>query len=293
MVEIRELSTKVANPALFNGLHEGIPEWLKASIWAWIEGCIGTRNNVEKGTMLALERKLRTSFGSPTFKSDLYDELKRRYDLGYRGEAGLNIVQGVLEIQNYSEKGNGRFRALFLESVLMEGSAWKVHFLKTGEARLARRVDATTVKAAKMLANQMDKSTELLSKAWEEVFSRNPDPSNSYRHSVAAIESALWPIINPNDKNATLGNMISALREKPQKWSTAIKYKVHKNLSLNEVETFTNNLQLIWDGHTDRHGTSNPIPPTQKAAEAAVVMAITVIYWARNAGIIMQEKQTK
>ena len=54
---------------------------------------------------------------------------------------------------------------------------------------------------------------DLLHEAWKAVYGRLPDPEEAYEKAITAVEQAGAPVVIPNNSNATLGSMISALRD--------------------------------------------------------------------------------
>jgi hypothetical protein len=105
-----------------------------------------------------------------------------------------------------------------------------------------------------------------------DAFGRSPKPSSAYSNSIKAIEAAAWPTVTPRDNKATLGTMLGELRSNSNSWQTSINDK-GANQGVTAVKDI---MQHIWDGQTDRHGTANPVAPSQEAAEQAVLYAVVV-----------------
>ena len=139
-------------------------------------------------------------------------------------------------------------------------------------------MDATVLAAADREKAQRSKAAEYLRTAWHYLYGRNPIPSSAYRDAVRAVEAAARPVVTPNDELATLGKMIHALRDKPDKWETVI----------GDVDTVRMMMRTIWKSQSDRHGTDDPAKPrnvSQPEAEAAVQIAVTLVHLFRTGAI--------
>ena len=102
-------------------------------------------------------------------------------------------------------------------------------------------------------------STELGRNASDATLTRN----DAYGEAVKAIEVAAKPVVTPDDPLATLGKMISAIRDEPGKWETDAEFD-------GGVQTILAMMKLAWKGQL-RHGDENaPIDVSQEAAEMTV-----------------------
>lgn len=159
-----------------------------------------------------------------------------------------------------------------ISPILIEsGSKWAV-VVNDGIAVLEERVDATTTEAFNATQTASSDSSAFLKKAWGYAFGRNPSPSEAYNYAIKAMEAAAWPIITPSNNSATLGHILGEMKAHPENWHTKI---TEQQASLGSV-MISNAMQLVWEGHTDRHGTASPVAVTQEAAEQAVFTAVMV-----------------
>ena len=143
---------------------------------------------------------------------------------------------------------------------------------------LKRRVDETVLAAANEEMNQRSNAAEYLRRAWHHVYGRNPNPSTAYHDAVRAVKAAARPVVTPKDDEATLGKMIPALLDKPEKWETVI----------GNVDTVRKMMATIWKSQFDRHGTDDttkPLNVSQPEAEAAVQMGVTLVHLFRTGAI--------
>ncbi|WP_420612093.1 hypothetical protein [Candidatus Spongiisocius sp.] len=195
-------------------------------------------------------------------------------DLIAEDTVGLDILDFCLYLCN---KSVGSAQAL--ERILDEsGSAWTVGIDLDGRYCLERRVDVTTEKAARAEIAQPGNAAAYLRDAWHYTYGRNPNSSHAFNNAVRAVEAAARPVVTPMDKAATLGKMVSALRDKPGKWETLI----------GDVETVRKMMEAIWTSQFDRHGTDDTTKPRNVStaeAEAAVQFAVTIVQIFRNEAI--------
>ena len=192
---------------------------------------------------------------------------------------GLDVIEAILATNNNVDQVADSMNAILIES----GSKWKA-VKQEGKALLEERVDSTTTAAFESASSSTaNDSSELLRKAWGFAFGRNPSPSEAYNYAIKAMEESAWPIITPNNQTATLGHILGEIKANPSKWHTQITEK-QQNLS---TTMLVDNMQLIWEGHTDRHGTASPVPVTQEAAEQAVVTAVAICTYFNRGYVVM------
>ena len=188
------------------------------------------------------------------------------------GRRGLDLLDYCLGIADHG-------LAEELQEILdRSGSAWKVGLDPEWRECLERRVDATVLAAADREKGQPSKAAEYLRTAWHHLYGRNPNPSAAYRDAVRAVEAAARPVVTPKDDLATLGKMITALNDKPEKWETVI----------GDVGTVRKMMRTIWKSQSDRHGTDDPAKPrnvSKPEAESAVQMAVTLVHLFRTGAI--------
>ena len=185
----------------------------------------------------------------------------------------LDLLDFCLGVRNDSAE------AMDLEEVLARsGSAWTVGTDHELRWCLTRRVDKTVLEVATEEMKQQGNAAEHLRSAWYHVYGRNPNPSTAYHDAVRAVEAAARTVVTPKDDLATLGKMIPALRDKPEKWGTVI----------GDVDTVRKMMETILNSQFDRHGTDDttkPLNVSQPEAEAAVQMGVTLVQLFRTGAI--------
>jgi hypothetical protein len=180
----------------------------------------------------------------------------------------LDVVDGILQLSGTAYSGTTDLELILLES----GSKWRVAETEPGNFCLEERVDATTTEAMGDMVDRGGDVAQYLTKAWNETFGRSPNPSVAYSNAIKAVEAAAWPVVIPKNNKATLGTIIQAMKDKPENFQVHITEKTPNT----GVESTRNQMSLIWEGQTDRHGTANPVAPTQEAAEQALFIAISL-----------------
>lgn len=265
--------------ASLEGPHEGVPVWLRESLWDWVDdhtwrmaGSAGFRARVfRRDLVLKIERVCRIHFefvgtdlssGRASMRVALQDPDKR-----------LTVVDFLLATESTQEQ-----RAA-LDAILLEaGSVWSVG-LRRGAPGLVRRVSPALTAAAEE-AIQEGHAGDRLAEAWNAAFGLSPDTSRAYSLAVKAIEDAAIPVVAPNDATTTLGKVIGQLKS-DSRWSLPFQ---RDDRDVSSGQALTNILKTIWAGQVDRHGgvpeeaSSVPIAVTQEAAEAAVVLAVALVH---------------
>jgi hypothetical protein len=108
--------------------------------------------------------------------------------------------------------------------------------------------------------------------AWGELMGRDPDPSNAYREAVRAVEAAAKPVLSPDNPRATLGTMIGALRDMPEKWRVGLEH--------GEPTQVLGMCQLLWKGQIDRHGSDDAdarLNVSQEEADSAFYLGVALV----------------
>lgn len=262
-----------------NNLVDDVPEWMLGSAYTWIKRFTREVTRVSRvqrereeqparERIHAIERYLQISFANdPDDPEDIFESM-----MNYVHESPtkcLDVIEAIVATNNNVDMVLESLNQILVES----GSKWKAIKNEGSFPSLEERVDTTTKEAfdAAITASTND-SGYLLAKAWGYVFGRNPSPSEAYNYAIKAMEAATWPIVAPQDNSATLGHILGELKVNPTKWRTSVTEK-ESNLG---ILMLASSMQLVWQGHTDRHGTAQPVPVSQQAAEQAVFTAVLV-----------------
>lgn len=236
---------------------EDVPAHLKLPLLAWVRMVL-SGGNLERDDDVLM--RLRMPAGGATY---LMREIQKDDALL------LDVVEDLTE-----HYGNalGEQNAAKLENLLVKAnSAYRVR--ADGQGLEMRLAPGVREQVEAVVAAATGSAGDHLTDAWNEAYSRNPNPAKAYSDSIKAVESALAPIVAPNDKLATLGKMVGAIGQAPTKWEFII--ASHR---VSGVETLVGMLKLLWDGQTSRHGGNAPTRlETLEEARAAVGIAVTVV----------------
>jgi hypothetical protein len=207
--------------------------------------------------------------------SDLLERVRRDEDLA------LDVADYMLsELQAWTRaafRGStphelATHAAAALAVILYKGgSEWEVGEIEAGRSYELTRRAVGPVRDVIVATGEISKrAQDHLLIAWSRLAGRNPDPSAAYREAVRAVEAVAKPVVTPHDEGATLGKMIAAMRDKPEKWTTTI----------GSVDDVRRMMQAVWNGQDDRHGTDDesvPLHVSAEAADAAFHMSLTLV----------------
>jgi hypothetical protein len=200
----------------------------------------------------------------------------------------LTVVDAVLQLHPVWDPGVGIPASMFkvkldgLDEILIDaGSLYRIDF--NGRC-LVRRVDATVQAAVDAaIATATSTAADHLRTAWVAAYGLHPDPDKAYDHAVLAIEDLACPLVCPRNNKATLGTVISDLRNQAAQWELSI-----ENTSTGQpagIDSIIQMLDLLWKGQSRHGGNSNSRQQTQAEAEAAVHMAAALTQWL-TAGVL-------
>lgn len=143
--------------------------------------------------------------------------------------------------------------------------------------QLVEHVDATVTAVFEQTTAIVEPITsELLRDAWRQAYGFQPNPTTAYYQAVRAVEQVACPLVLPNNPKATLGAVISHLRNAGDKWSFILVGKE----GVGTVEPIVAMLERLWTGQASRHGGGpNSRDQTQQEAETAVHLAAVLAQW--------------
>lgn len=258
----------------FDAPSEGLPAWLEGPVLQWVKrsfreaGGIAEQTGALDALQLAFRLESPLTGGSAERRNDLIRRMQRD------DEFALDTVDWMLHhwrlfvaSWNVSEWAGG------LRNLLRQGgSAWEVTATDDDAYQLTRRAVGPILEVLEHTASDAARAHAHLAAAWSKLTGRNPDPSGSYRESIRAVEAVAKPIVLPKDKLATLGLMIAALRDKPEKWTT----------NLGQVNDIRTQMEAVHKGQLDRHGTDDesiPLNVSLEEADAAFSTCLNLVRW--------------
>lgn len=276
-----ETEEKVAD---YDALHDGVPSWMESAFWAWVREALTAyyRYSDGSGRVAMLNAELseqmcqRLRIPLPNLRSMTVDYSAGRKQL----DAAMAVLVGhpaPLQIADYLLAHGVSVEPEKLEGLLERSkSAWTVG-TREGRAGLERRVPEGVQVAADAVMQRAGRAGIRLSRAWEQLYGLDPNPSEAYRLAILAVEDACVPIVSPSNTRATLGTVLAQI-ESQGDWSLPME-REHDNAASRDV--IVGMARMLWHGQHDRHGgqPSGPGNVSEGEARVAVSLAVTLVEW--------------
>lgn len=276
------LRARLAGEPVESTLHRRVPEYLAQFLRGWIAAACRLDDFVAQRAAMRL-RVIPPQI--PRVGQHAYARSDSSYVEALQqvpAEQVLEVVDAILFFHGAVGERIGGWLADYKDACLTPlsyalqdaGSAFRV---ADNLRQLVERVDATVTAAVEQTAEAADPTAaELLRDAWRQVYGWYPDPTTAYRQAVRAVEQVACPLVLPRNPKATLGTVISHLRDAGQRWSFAL---VDKDDACT-VEPLVVMVERLWSGQVSRHGGGrNSRDQTQREAEAAVHLAVVLVQW--------------
>ncbi|GAB3875390.1 hypothetical protein [Terrabacter terrigena] len=276
----------VEEVAEYDALHDGVPAWMSAAFWAWIQEAITQIQRVRNGygdvfavSMLAVElveemcQRLRIPL--PNVREEQVDQMLGQQQIA-KAMSVLRAHPSPLQVADYL-LAHGRGGQSELDEMLTRSkSAWEVG-TRAGRPGLVRRVPIGVQLAADSVMSMSGRAGVRLAKAWEELYGLEPNASAAYGFAIKAVEDAAVPVVSPTNANATLGTVLRQMEDQ-KNWQLPMNREHDKAPSR---DVLVGMLRLLWHGQHDRHGGQPSAPGDVSIEEAtvAVSMAVTLVNW--------------
>lgn len=279
--------------AQYDALHDGIPEWMDAAFWAWVQDGLTEQRRYRDGSGRVphlreneterLAQALRIPL--PNLRYPGTDPASGRQQIGSAMQVlrqhghGLQVADYMLA--HFPSPDAGALDALLERSK----SAWRVG-TRSGKRGLVRRVPLGVQVGADFVMSRSARAGVRLAEAWEDLYGLNPNPSNAYRHAILAVEDAAIPVVSPTNTSATLGTVLRQVEDQGD-WRLPMLCEHAKAPSRDVILGM---MRLLWHGQHDRHGgqPSAPGDVTEPEAAVAVAIATTLVQWF-DAGLVERE----
>lgn len=245
--------------------YEDVPEHLQGPLLRWVESKLSSAPVIER---LAVDLRFRLDDNPYQYSGSARKQVLE--ECSDDPERCLDVVEYLLHTYNL---GVSAYQDL--EALLAAGnSAYAVRADRAGlEMRTTPEVQAQVQQVVTTAAGS---AGEHLANAWNEAYSRTPDPVKSYSESIKAVEAALAPVVSPNNLKATLGTLIGQVNANPATY----KFVIGDGTNSDGVGTALGLMRLLWEGQTSRHGGVNPTRhETTEEAQAAVHIAATLVQY--------------
>ena len=209
----RPLGFEGDQAALYDALHDDVPQWMTESFWDWM-----------RKQFVYWSRASGYNAGARSnFRTNLLRDVERvcRVRIDYTGTSTTDgpkyirhVLTGVgaeLRVADYLLSRGDATSPDGLDKLLQDaGSAWKVGE-RAGRPGLVRRVPEGVQKNADSVMSSAGMAGVKLAQAWERAFGVNPDATGAYALAVRAVEDAAIPVVVPKQTNASLGHVIGQL----------------------------------------------------------------------------------
>ncbi|KLU10628.1 hypothetical protein ABL57_05660 [Kocuria sp. SM24M-10] len=156
------------------------------------------------------------------------------------------------------------------------GSGWGIGE-RQGRFALELRVPAGVLHTVDHVLSNQDKASSMLRSAWEKAYGVSPSPSDAYHDAVKAVEIVGAPLVSPNSDRATLGTIFRDLNDQESKgiWE----FVMVGSKSTSALQHLISTMKLLWHSQSDRHGSEDYKDVTVEEAQAAVLLASTLVGW--------------
>ncbi len=259
----------------FLALRKGLPSHANESIHRWLVENRSENEYMKWSFMLEFQQAARVDLGVRAADlarvSDVLQVFRKLSETHRTWLVDFELSKMSVSRPGYADPK----RVQDLRKILRDsGSSWTVKGVRQ-RYRLVEELPGAVFDIVESTLSSADKSSELLRSAWDAAFGVNPRPSHAYYDAVRSVEVISCPLISPKDLNATLGKDINVLRNSPQKW----RFAMAGSKDSSSVDSVLKMMQLLWHSQTDRHGRADYEDVTLEEAQAAVLLASTLVAW--------------
>lgn len=253
-------------------LRPGVPDSMWPSLTVWLHDDMSSQGYVRVKYFHELQNNLDIVFGLNVHGEDLLDESQVIKMVGRLSEHQL------LRVVDYRLYTRGPYNpnAERLAKILAQGRSKYEVVRRDSGYRLAERVPEGVQKAAEATFEQKTPAGALLKRAWENVYDLEPNDSLAYSQAVKAVEAAALPFLGITQETATLSHAVRAIEKRDASWRLPF-LREHTEYPSRDVILGT--LKSLYRGQRDRHGSDAYTDVTHDEAEAAVLLAVTLVGW--------------
>ena len=260
---------------------DGVPQRLREPIVAWFMHLLaGDHGSLQTARTRELEMRTDVRIGIPAeayVKWSSYTEVLRKIDPG----ALLKVVDAALSMGWYSTQQKALDAALAASR-----SKWMVG-TRMGKPGLVARVPEGVQDVVEATIAESGTAGQILVRAWGKVHALTPDDPGAYADAVRAVEIAAQPLVEPTNKEATLGGIASVMRSQGD-WRLPLREHQHAP----SAEMLVAMIRSLYRGHADRHGKDDYRDVTHEEALAGVVLAATLLSWFSSGAVQRRPAQT-
>lgn len=268
--------------AAYDALHDGVPRWMETPYWAWVQESVSVNRRYRDGSgrfemldEILVESMCQTlSIYTPNLRASEPGPYEGHQQITSAMKA-LRAHAAPLQIADYLLAHGGHGVPKNLDGILKRSRSLYQVGIRAGRSGLTRRVPLGVKENADSLFARSGSAGVRLAKSWEALYGINPDASKSYGLAIKAVEDAAIPHVSPANGRATLGTLITQIRDQ-KNWSLPMLREQEGNIS---GDVILHMMRLLWNGQHDRHGgqPSAPGDVTFDEAQVAVSLAVNLV----------------
>jgi len=266
-------------------LRDGVPESMRPALIAWLYTTMRPQSGyVRREKFDELSNNLDLTFGLP---EDFTGSLRSDECRTLLGRVNDRQLLRIADYLLFAESSFPMHHDA-LGSVLTQGRS-KYQVAKRGKGyRLEERVPEGVKVAAEAIISSGTTAGRLLERAWMKVFDLTPDDSGAYSHAVKAVETVALDTLGITKETATVSDAIRAIEKRESAWRLPFQREHTEYPSRNVLLGM---LKSLYRGQRDRHGSEAYSDVTHDEAQAAVLMAVTLVGW--FSGGLVQERDAE
>ncbi|MEV5768705.1 hypothetical protein AB0L34_29640 [Micromonospora sp. NPDC052213] len=185
--------------AEYDALHDGVPNWMSSSFWAWVRDALTVirRYSDGSGRVPMLDTDLAERMGQtlkiplPNLRAEETNHASGAWQLKTAITALRNHA-APLQIADYLLAHGGHAGEEDLDALLERSkSAYEVG-IRAGRPGLTRRIPKGVQVAADSVMARAGRAGIRLAKAWEELYGLTPNASEAYRLAILGSRPREW-----------------------------------------------------------------------------------------------------
>lgn len=252
-------------------LRPGVPRSMRAPLLTWIvRGMARDYGTVDMSVFHDMENNLDFSFGLPPTVSGALDMAYARTLLNELND------QVLLRVVDYRLSKVSGFEGsdVTLQEILQQGRSQYGVVQRDHSFRLSLVLPEGVQSATEQVIAESGVAGRLLGEAWEKLYDLTPDDSAAYALAVKAVEAAALPALGISKATASVSDAIRKIEASGASWMLPFK-REHTQYPSREVLLAM--LKSLYRGQRDRHGSADYSAVTHEEAEAATLMAVTLV----------------
>lgn len=279
--------------AEYDALHDDLPVWMETPFWLWVQESITIYGSYSDGSgrfqmldePLAEEMCQTLGIATPNLRRAAQTRDAGATQL-YGAMQTLRKHLAPLQIADYLLAFKGHAKADKLGALLQRSRSLYEVGIRGGRPGLVRRVPLGVKDNADALFARTGQAGVRLAKAWEALYGVTPDASRAYALAIKAVEDIAIPLISPSNSRATLGTLITQMRDQ-RTWSLPM---ARENDDAKSGDVILGMMRLLWSGQHDRHGGQPSAPGDVSFDEAQVAVSLAVnLVQVFSAGLVQRQ----